>query len=328
MYRKVTSTQFRELLTDFASQVDEGFYERLSYSTWRKLTKFPCDEYIYIALMDRSKIKIFSDQELDNDYYIQFTIFTDSDRQRFVDNSFGQYLYHWYFDEVIPTCLAEEDMIKEEKKVIRKENDKKENEPMNKMFNVEFGPCGNSIHMSVYGVAIKNSDGNWVSYDKEAGDIMNVDILNFDASKFMYKMPVAIKDVKPGDVVIHMGQPVFVTKNEDTISVIDIYAGEKKNILPTKNMFGFNFLTKIVSLFDMSNLGTPSADSPFGNMLPLMLMGNGTDKMDPMAMAMMMGGGQLDLSNPMMMYLMMKDGGTADSMLPFLMMNMNQSKKN
>ena len=215
------------------------------------------------------------------------------------------------------------DTIKTKKINIENEGDK-----IMKTFNVEFGACDNGkVHMSMYGIAIRNTNGTWVSYDKVNKDIIDVDILNFDAGKFMYKMPVAIHDVKVGDVVIHNHAPMFVTEvHTDTLTVVDVYVGEQKNIIPTKNMFGFNFITKVISLFDMSGLGTPSADQPFGNMLPLLMMGDGKD-FDPMMLLMMNGNGMtsLDMSNPLMMYMLMKDGGKDSDMLPLLLM-MGQNK--
>lgn len=201
---------------------------------------------------------------------------------------------------------------------IKKE--KKEEKEM-KNFNIDFGPCdGNKVHMSMYGIAIKNSNGTWVSYDKDNKDIIDVDILNFNAGKFMFKMPVAVKEVVIGDVIIHNHVPMFVTKvNDASFTAVDVFAGEEKNIIPTKNMFGFNFVTKVVSFLDMSGM---SADTPFGNMLPFMLMGEGKD-IDPMMMMFMMNG-KMDMSNPMMMYFMMKDGGKDNDMLPLLFM-MNQN---
>ena len=134
-------------------------------------------------------------------------------------------------------------------------------------------------------------------------------------------MPVAIKDVKAGDVVVHNRVPMYVTSvNNGTLTVVDIREGAEKTIYPIKSPFGFNFVTKVVSLFDnMANQA--SADAPFGNMLPFMLMNN--KDMDPMMFMMMMGqGGNTNLmSNPMMMYFLMKDGKGSD-MLPFLMMGM------
>jgi hypothetical protein len=87
-------------------------------------------------------------------------------------------------------------------------------------------------------------------------------------------------------------------------------------------MFGFNFVTKIVSLFNTVGDNAPTPDAPFGNMLPFMLMNEGTDKIDPMMMMFMMGG-KMDMSNPMMMYFMLKDNKDTD-MLPLLFMMQNK----
>ena len=194
-----------------------------------------------------------------------------------------------------------------------------------KGFNFDFGPCSNdNVRMSMYGLAIQNNAGVWVSYNN--GQVIDVDIMNFDGRQYMFKMPVAIKDIKVGDVVVHNRVPMFVTSVEGGVHVVDIRAGEAKTIVPTTNMFGFNFITKIVSMFDA--FGTaPTADQPFGNMLPFMLMGDNKD-IDPMMMFMMMSGGNFDMSNPMMMYFMFKDGNKGSDMLPMLMMmNMqNQGK--
>lgn len=202
----------------------------------------------------------------------------------------------------------------------------KENKTM-KGFNFDFGPCSNdNIRMSMYGLAVQNNAGIWVSYNK--GSIVDVDVFNFDGRQYMFKMPVAIKDIKVGDIVIHNRVPMFVTSTEGgSISAVDVRAGEAKTIIPTTNMFGFNFVTKIVSMFDAFT-GAPTADQPFGNMLPFIMMGENKD-IDPMMMFMMMnqGGAGFDMSNPMMLYFMFgKDGKSNDWMLPMMMMNMQNGK--
>ena len=152
-----------------------------------------------------------------------------------------------------------------------------------KGFNFDFGPCTNdNIRMSMYGLAVKNTAGTYVSYNPATQEIVDVDIFNFEGGKYMYKMPVAIKDVAVGDVVIHQRKPMFVVSIGDTtLTVIDPVAGERKEIMLTRSPFGFNFATKIVSLFSMGAMGTASAENPFGNMLPLMLMSDGA-KVEPM----------------------------------------------
>ena len=203
---------------------------------------------------------------------------------------------------------------------------KKENDTMMKGINFDFGPCGSTVRMSMYGMAIQNISGEWVSYNPDSREIINVDVFNMaDGGKYMYKMPVAIADVKEGDIVIHNRVPMFVTAiNENgTFEVTDVRAGETKNIIPTRNMFGFNFMTKVVSMFG-AFADAPSADQPFGNMLPFLMMGdeNGKD-IDPMMMFMMMNqGGNNGAMNAMMLYSMTKDNNEMDPALKWMFMSM------
>lgn len=216
----------------------------------------------------------------------------------------------------------------EDVEALRKEvNDIKDKikEKENNMFKFDFGSCeGNTkIAMSMYGLALRNGTGSWVSYDANSHSVMNVDILNSQSmNKYMYRIPVAIKDIAVGDTIIHNSYPMFVSEitHEGKIVAVDVAKGEEKIIMPTKNIFGFNFCTKIVSLFDMSNITKPCAEQPFGNMWMLAMMDG--NSIDPM-MLMMMNGGKMDMSNPLMMYMLMKD--KTDDILPLaMMMNMNK----
>ena len=205
-----------------------------------------------------------------------------------------------------------------------KEKEKENNNMSNSVFKFDFGPVNDTgrVSVSMYGLAIRNRAGGWVSYDKNSGNIMNVDIMNsVNLIKYLYKVPVAIKDIRPGDTVVHLGIPVFVSKVLETGSllVVDVYDGEEKIIMPIASPFGFNFYTKIVSLMDFSTPAT--ADSPFGNMWMLMMTGD--NGIDPM-MLMLMNGGKMDMSNPMMMYMLMNKSNSSD-ILPLIMMA-NMSK--
>ena len=207
------------------------------------------------------------------------------------------------------------------------ENDKKKEKEEMKGLNFDFGPCtGDQVRMSMYGLAVKNAAGTYVSYNPKSGEIVDVDVLNFDGAKFMYKIPVAIKEIAVGDIIVHNRKPMFVTalptEGATAITCVDVCAGEQKQVIPTVNMFGFNFVTKIVSLFNTVGDNAPTPDAPFGNMLPFMLINEGTDKIDPMMMMFMMGG-KMDMSNPMMMYFMMKDNKDSD-VLPLLFMMQNK----
>lgn len=71
-------------------------------------------------------------------------------------------------------------------------------------------------------------------------------------------------------MVLHRGKPMYVQSvEEDGIHCIDILNSEAKVVVT--NMFGFDFVTKIVSLMNF-NAAQPSAENPFGNLMPLMMM--------------------------------------------------------
>ena len=226
------------------------------------------------------------------------------------------------YDDYISTVKELNDKIKDVKKSI----EGKEKEKDMKNFNYDFGPVNtNVVKLSMYGLAIKDKTGSFVSYDVKNNEIMNVDILNFEGAGFLYKMPVAIKDIVIGDIVLHQNAPMFVvgiSGDKKTLTAVDPVAGERKEIMLTRSPFGFNFATKIVNL--LSNmLGSPNADNPFGNMwmlmaiqgdadmssmLPLMMM-NQNSNMDPMMMMMLMNGGKMD-SNSMLPLMMMMNQNT------------------
>lgn len=222
------------------------------------------------------------------------------------------------------------------RKVFNEEwNKRKENDKM-KFGNFDFGPCANdNVRMSMYGIAIKNAAGTYVSYDAASGEIIDVDVFNFDGGKYMFKLPVAIKDVKVGDVIIHNRTPMFVVgfaENTGDLIAVDIRAGEKKTIMPMRNMFHFDFVTKIVSLFDMNGMTQPSSDMPFGNMLPLMMMSDDNKDMDMkdiLMMSMLANGGNMSNMNPMLLYFLASDEADGTSMkdkLLLMMLLSNQQK--
>ena len=214
---------------------------------------------------------------------------------------------------------------KEDKKPL---NDYKENGKM-KGFNFDFGPCtNNAVKMSLYGLAVKNSTGTWVSYDPKSETIIDVDILNFDGAKYLYKIPTAIKDIALGDVVIHAGKPMFVVgigANSKSLNVVDPISGEKKEVMLTRSPFGFDFATQIVNFLGnfMDSAATP--DNPFGNMWMLMLaQGDNNNDISNILPFMLMSGNNALNANPMMMYFLLGNKGGNDSLLPLMfMMNNN-----
>lgn len=205
-------------------------------------------------------------------------------------------------------------------------DNKKEKKDMNFFKNFEFGPVKNdTVRLSPYGLAVKNLDGSWVSYDGASDSIIDVDVFNFDGKNLIYKIPAAPHTVRAGDMIVHQGKGMYVVadvcEGDTCVSVIDPRAGESKEILFTKSPFGFTFIVKLVSLLDMSGIEA-NPDNPFGNLWPLALMGDkDCDAATMMAMMMMMNseGCNFDMSNPMMMYALMS-GDNKDMLLPMVLM--------
>ena len=235
-------------------------------------------------------------------------------------------------NEALSNCIKEIDNLKlemafkEDKKI--EINNTKEKNNMNSMFNFDFGPVNsNSVRMSMYGLAVKNKDSKYVSYNASTDEIFDVEIFNFDGAKFLYKMPVAIKDIAIGDVVVHNHAPMFVVaipKDGKSLKVVDPINGEKKEIMLTKSPFGFNFVTKIVNfLAGAFNATEVSESNPFGNMWMYALMSDKDTFSEFLPLMMMSNGSNI---NPQMIPLMMMSDSksSAKDILPMLMfMNMN-----
>lgn len=204
--------------------------------------------------------------------------------------------------------------------------EKKEKKDMNFFKNFEFGPVKNdTVRLSPYGLAVKNLDGSWVSYDGASDSIIDVDVFNFEGKNLIYKIPAAPHTIHAGDMIVHQGKGMYVVadvcEGDTCVSVIDPRAGESKEILFTKSPFGFTFIVKLVSLLDMSGIDA-NPDNPFGNLWPLALMGDKDCDAATMMAFMMMNnseGCNFDMSNPMMMYALMS-GDNKDMLLPMMLM--------
>ena len=200
------------------------------------------------------------------------------------------------------------------------------------MKNLHFGKANNA-KMSIYGPALREavSGDTWIAFDKSKEQWIDVPceaILDIP----LLEMPVAKNDIQIGDFIFHAGVGwVRVIDFDDEMNYF-IEAEDPSNheiikILPTRNMFGFDFYTKLIVPFDMgATFGGASASNPFG-MLPMLMMmsdknksGSGANSM-LMAMMMMQNGGMDFASNPMMMYALMGDKGSDNSMLMAMLMS-------
>ena len=349
MHWDFLAEDWHDIMEDFRKKVhDTGEYDRIGYPLWKELMAAAKIHIYYNESNETFEITLFGPYGK-FDCYASFKV---DEATLTGKKTFGDYLATYVVHipdeeekqqlttnyDTSPACdgincttttdhyVLTTDYITNT--YINQETTKKENNKMdNKIFNFDFGPVkGDNIRMSMYGLAIKNRDGNYVAWDKANENIMNVDILNFNGDGLIYKMPVAIKDIKDGDIVIHNKVPMFVLEVfEKSLDVIDIYYGERKSIIPAKSPFGFDFATKVISLIDFGAMGgdTPSEDNPFGNMWPLLMLGD-SGSIDPMTLALMCAG-KGDCANPMMMYALMASKGNNDNLLPLMLM-MNGGK--
>lgn len=259
---------FGQLLLEFNEAINKKQYKnRIPYQTYRSLKAAP--KLSVIVFLNDGEIIIH--ECLSSDILYSTNLH---------DDGFGQFLY----DTVIAT-----------KKY--KENDTMKMPTMN----FDFGPFSEPgiVALSPYGIAVHSFDDKYLTYNATTGATVDVTGFTFDLPKMIYKMPAAVKDLRAGDMVLHRTRLVYVQSvEEDGIHCIDILASEAKVVVPVTSIFGFNYVTKVISLMNV-NAGAPSADNPFGNLMPFMMMSSvmgddsDNDFSKMMMMSMMMGG-----SNP------------------------------
>lgn len=189
--------------------------------------------------------------------------------------------------------------------------------------NMKFGKLEtNDIKYSMKGIAFKTTDGDYVCYNP---DFTFTNVANMVMDMPMFAMPVSKEQIKVGDVIDHNGTWVIVSNvTPSEIKVARPWTKEIVSVIPETSIFGFSFYIKVINPFE--NFGaTATADNPFGNILPLMLMSGGDTKNsnDMLMMMLTFGGGKIDFSNPMMMYMLMGDKSNTNDMLMMMMLSGN-----
>lgn len=200
-----------------------------------------------------------------------------------------------------------------------------------KMLNIDFGKVPHTAELkpSIYGVAVLGFDNRYRAYDKVNDKVMDVTGMTFDTD-MLFKIPVAVSQVRVGDVIINASNYVTVTNvhPDGTFTVVDPKASEQKIAIPAKNMFGFDFVTKIMYPFE--NMVQPSDDNPFGlNPMTMMMLSDGAD-MDVstiLALSMMNGNSGMMDQNMLIPLMLMGNskGGSKDSLILAMAM-MNQPR--
>ncbi|MCM1324769.1 MAG: hypothetical protein NC218_11675 [Acetobacter sp.] len=273
--RKLAAIEFATIFNDYCDGVRNDTFEKICYKSWRVLDSMfkelqrkaynPDDWYtmpLYISVT----------QDDVGDYGCEFYIEVIS-----ADKSIktGEIIVPYDFVQFVAK-QTQNTVIKEKENKVMMTNPNTKNDSMSAMLPAfDFGPVtGDAVRVSPYGMAIKNRDGAWVSYNAADGSVINVAGFTFDLGQMLFKVPVALTQIQKGDMVIHNRVPVYVTgvaAGGKQISVVDIREGEIKTVMPPTNMFGFNFVTKVMSLINFQT-STPDPNNPFGNIMPYIFL--------------------------------------------------------
>ena len=308
----LTPSVFNKFFQLFSSNVQAKRLKKLDYDLWKSI-----NSYLQSAKSSEHLVKLWQDDE---NLYLDFDLKVVTINKE-KDADFCTYLSSNLFIPYLYKCkVCTYDEPNKNKTVI------KEKENMNTTFNFDFGQLNsNLVGLSPYGLAVMNPASNkFIAWDAKSKALIDVETLNFpEGREFFYKIPVAVKEIKAGDIIMHQYGPAFVTevsKDYSTITVVSPNSCEQRTIVPVKSIFGFNFVTKIVSLFGDGQF-TASEDAPFGNMLPLLLLSKNKD-INPLIFLTM--GGQADFTkNPLLLYALMGDNTNSNALLPLLFMNNN-----
>ena len=203
-------------------------------------------------------------------------------------NSYGELEYY------DPTPSATES-FKNLNENLSKGSSNKMNLNLNNLF--DFGPMNDgNVMYSPYGLAFRNSNNQYLTYNPTTKKTTDVTGLTIDLEGLIYKIPVGLNSVKPGDIIVHNGKPMCVEDIEyHSVICVDIENSELKTVIPPTNIFGFNYVTKITPLFNLGS-ANPSEDNPFGNIMPYLLFstltnngscGSGFDMQTLLLMSMM-----------------------------------------
>lgn len=218
-------------------------------------------------------------------------------------------------------------IYKENSSIINIQNEKENTKMNTKFFDAQFGKV-DDVAMSIYGATFKTAGADGlarsIAYDPNTQEYIDVpNEMIIVKGSYCYAMPCTADNLHIGEYIRHNGAWARVIDVDDAARIVveKIATREVATILPVRSIFGYSFYTKLITPFQ-SGFMTADAEHPFGNILPLLMMGD--SKMDEMLPLMfMMGQGstaQFDMSNPMMLMMFMGDKTDKDSDMFKMMM--------
>lgn len=238
------------------------------------------------------------------------------------------------WDDVMPKTVAKKP-IYEFETTNRTKGTEKEVKNMNKngikgLFAkaMDFGFLNSGdVKLSTYGIAVRNTANEYVSYDTANDEIVNVNGLTFDIDHSVMKMPVTIDKLSVGDYILFNNNVIVVKKvSGSDVKGINLRTQTNTNVKYAKSPFGLNYMTKLVTLFNLN--GT---QNDTGNMMLPLLLSDSFDKSDMMtimALGGFMGTGNGAI-NPMMLAMLFNDDDSDSmSMKDVLMFSMMTGQSN
>jgi len=180
---------------------------------------------------------------------------------------------------------------------------------------------GNLIPTFVGGVAVQTPDGWFVMKDSKMLDVS--DLILTGTENYVYRIPVDIKNLKPGDLIIKSDNPLDViflqeVEKNGNIRGLDTTSEVVEYTPPINPLFKIRLYVKVISLIDGFGDGKDG-----NNFLPLLLLtnrgdlGTGGDALTTLVLLQALSGTALD-TNRLLPFLLLsgtKSDGGLDSLL-------------
>lgn len=226
-------------------------------------------------------------------------------------------------EETLKPLVNETLTVRNGKGIYITSNNKEEKNTMSEIFKNIFGDMQfgklttDKIKYSISGVAFADKNEKFFVYK----DNRAIDVTGMIINAPMFAMPVAVNQIQPNDVIRFKNDYVIVKELvEDGVKVVNPIDGDIRTIIPQVNVFGFNYITKVINPFE-GFTNTANETNPFGNIMPFMLMGDLKGDKDDMFKFMLMSQmGNGTNMNQMLPFMLMSDSGKDNDFFTMMMM--------
>lgn len=197
--------------------------------------------------------------------------------------------------------------------------EREENSTMDNLFgNLGFGKIKDTrFKLSMNGIAVAQSNGKYVVYNKENNEFVDVTSTLFDIKDALFSLPAV--EVSVGDTVIHENKPYYIVDTTNEIKAVSYEDCTQTVLIPKSTMFGIKYFTKVFSMFGDNFAATGDL---FSNPMVLMALidGKNSDLTQLMLLSALNNG---DLgSNPMALAMLLKGDKSDDSLSTIAMLSM------